>query len=236
MKVNIKCVIVDDEPPALRILENYIQQIPSLELVFSTTKPLEVIAFLEKEACDLIIMDIQMPTITGVQLSKIIDNKIKIIFTTAYSEFAVESYNLNVLDYLLKPFEFERLFKAIKKLDDKPAINLNHANNYVFIKKDSKHNFEKILISDILYVEGLKNYVAIHTISKNQIITYNTLKSINNNLPSSQFVQIHKSYIISLTNIYKTNTNSVELNGNVELPIGNTFKSNFFRIIDIYKL
>ena len=134
MKKDIKCVIVDDEPPAIRVLENYIKQIPNLELVFSTTKPLEVIAFMQKEEFDLIIMDIQMPNITGIQLSKILNNNIKIIFTTAYSEFAVESYNLNAIDYLLKPFEFERFYKAIKKTHDNP-VKLNEANeNYVFVK------------------------------------------------------------------------------------------------------
>lgn len=225
------CIVVDDEPPAIRIVENYIKQIPNLKLIFSTTKPLEAIAFMEKEDFDIAILDIQMPNITGIQLSKIIKSNVKVIFTTAYSEFAVESYNLKALDYLLKPFEFERFYSAIKKIDSKKHNNLPKENNYVFVKKDSKNNFEKIATDAILFIEGLKNYVAIHTISGEQIITYNTLKSIISSLPKDEFIQIHKSYIISISKIETTTTNVVILNRNIELPIGNAYKTLFFEKI-----
>ena len=233
MKI-IKCVVVDDEPPAIRLVENYIKRIPFLELVYTTTKPLELITFMEKEDFDVIFLDIQMPGITGIQLSKIIKKKINVIFTTAYSEFAVESYNLNATDYLLKPFEFERFYQAIQKVSEE-IVDLKTTNNeYVFVKTDSRNNFEKILVKDIVYIEGLKNYVAIHLANK-QIITYNTLKSIKASLPDHLFIQIHKSYIVGITHIDTTSSMSIILNG-IDLPIGNSYKSSFFERIGKNKL
>ncbi|NRB49578.1 MAG: response regulator transcription factor [Saprospiraceae bacterium] len=235
MNKPLKCVIVDDEPPAIRLVENYIKRVPSLELVFSTTKPLEVIAYMERHNFDLVFLDIQMPQITGIQLSKILRQDVKVIFTTAYPEFAVESYRLNATDYLLKPFDFERFYQAVKKVEASggPAIE-EELKDYVFVKTNSKNSFEKARIRDILYIEGLKNYVAIHLANK-QVVTYSTLKSIKESLPAPLFVQIHKSYIVAVAHIEKTDSISVTVRG-TNLPLGQSFKAAFFARIEERRL
>ncbi|MBQ0736310.1 LytR/AlgR family response regulator transcription factor [Aquimarina celericrescens] len=232
----IRCVIVDDEPPAIRLLKKYVEKVSFLELVTTTTNPLAALQILEQEEVDLVFLDIQMPNLTGIQLSKIIKKQIKIIFTTAYPQFALESYDLNATDYLLKPFDFERFYKAIKKvtLDGKSLTNQNLINDFVFVKTDGKNNFKKIKISEILYIEGLKNYIALH-LKNNQIITYNTLKGIKDSLPSTDFVQIHKSFIISIHHIEKTTSSTILIN-NKELPIGDTFRVKLFELLNSYKL
>lgn len=235
MNKKLRCVIVDDEPPAIRLVENYIKKIPSLELVYSTTKSLEAIAYMEKHDFDLIFLDIQMPYLTGIQLSKILRQNINVIFTTAYPEFAVESYKLNATDYLLKPFDFERFYQAVKKVESgRVETRDNQIKDYVFVKTDNKNSFEKVQISDILYIEGLRNYVAIHLADK-QVVTYSTLKSIKESLPDSLFEQIHKSYIVAVSHIDKTNSSSVIVEG-VDLPIGQSYKAAFFVRIGENKL
>ncbi len=227
----IRCIVIDDEPPAIRLLEKYIEKVPFLELVTTTTSSLAALQIIEKENLDLVFLDIQMPDLTGIQLSKILNDKIKIIFTTAYPQFAIESYDLNAVDYLLKPFEFERFYQAVLKVNSyqKAIEETSGKGDVLFVKTDGKNNFEKIYTKDIIYVEGLKNYVAIHLTDK-QIITYSTLKSILENLPKSHFVQIHKSYLVAVNQIDKTTSISVCMNGK-ELPLGNTYKIDFFKRI-----
>ncbi len=235
MNKTLRCVIVDDEPPAIRLIENYIKKLPSLDVVYSTTKPIEAVTYMEKHDFDLIFLDIQMPYLTGIQLSKILRNDIYVIFTTAYSEFAVESYQLNATDYLLKPFDFERFYQAVKKVESSLDVTGDRSiKDYVFVKRDTKNSFEKVQINDILYIEGLKNYVTIHLPNK-QVVTYNTLKSIKESLPDSLFEQIHKSYIVALSQIDKTNSSSVTVGG-VDLPIGQSYKAVFFARIGQRKL
>lgn len=231
-----KCVIVDDEPPAIRLLEKYINQVTFLELIASTTKPLEALEILEKGHIDLVFLDIQMPNLTGIQLSKLINDSTKVIFTTAYPQFALVSYELNAVDYLLKPFEFERFYKAVSKLKtlEKPALSQSSTDDYLFIKTDGKNNYEKVYINEISYIEGLKNYVAVHLLDS-QIITYNTLKHIEESLLKYNFIKIHKSYIVSVNHIEKTSSISVFINQN-ELPIGDTFRKAFFEKISQNKL
>jgi len=235
MNKMLKCVVVDDEPPAIRLVEKYIKKIPYLELVFSTTKPLEAVAYMEKYDFDLVFLDIQMPHLTGIQLSKILRQNINVIFTTAYPEFAVESYQLNATDYLLKPFDFERFYQAVRKVESgRVEARGQQIRDYVFVKTDSKNSFEKARIKDILYIEGLRNYVAIHLVDK-QVVTYSTLKAIKESLPDSLFVQIHKSYIVALSHIDQTNSVSVNIGG-VNLPLGQSYKAAFFTLIGERKL
>lgn len=233
----LKCLIVDDEAPAIRLLESYVKKVPYLELVNATTNPIEAISFIEKENLDIVFLDIQMPTITGIQLSKIIKDKVNIIFTTAYPQFALESYELNAVDYLLKPFEFERFYSAVLKVKSSKEIKTNSTttNDFVFIKTDGKNNFEKIYTKDILYIESLKNYVSIHLKDK-QIITYSTLKHFETELSTTNFVKIHKSYIVSIQSIEKTDSLTVYLYNGKNLPIGETYKKHFFEVINNLQL
>jgi len=234
MTTKISCIIIDDEPPAIRLLEKFIAKVSFLELKNSFTNPLKALTYLESEDINLAFLDIQMPEITGVQLSKIIDKKVKIIFTTAYPQFALESYDISAIDYLLKPIDFERFYKACLKIKESSLI-LNSIktplvkNEFFFFKTDGKNNFSKVFLNDILYIEGLKNYVAIHLKSE-QIITYNTLKHFKESLPESKFIQIHKSYIASIKDIDKIDNENVWINGK-ELPLGNTYRKYFFKKI-----
>ncbi len=230
------CIVVDDESPAIRLLENYIAKVAFLELTGTTTSSLEALNMVGNLQVDLMFLDIQMPDLTGIQLSKILKGSTKIIFTTAYPQFALESYELNAIDYLLKPFEFERFYEAVLKLRDVPKNERDSTpiGEYLFIKTDGKNNFEKVYLKDILYIESLKNYVAIHLNGK-QIITYNTLKHIEAYLPSAEFVKIHRSYIVSLRHIDKTDSLSVYIN-EACLPIGDTYRSTFFKTITRRKL
>lgn len=231
MKI-LKCLIVDDEAPALRLLESYVKKVPFLELISSTTNPIEAISIIEKEDLDLVFLDIQMPTITGIQLSKIVKDKISIIFTTAYPQFAIESYELNAVDYLLKPFEFERFYSAILKVTPtKEAKSVSNNDEFIFIKTDGKNNFKKVYTNEILYIESLKNYVSIH-LKDNKIITYSTLKHFESELSSKYFVKIHKSFIVAIPHITKTDSLSVYLSNDKNLPIGDTYKKSFFEKIN----
>ena len=237
MKI-LKCLIVDDEPPAIRLLEKYVARINFLEVEATTTSSIQALSIIEQSQIDLVFLDIQMPELTGIQLSKIIKGKTKIIFTTAYSQFALDSYDVNAVDYLLKPFEFERFYEAVLKVKNSYVEQLpdlpKNTSDYLFVKTDGKNNFEKVYVKDILYIEALKNYVAIHLTEK-QIITNNTLKNIEDLLPKCDFVKTHKSFIVSLRHITKTDSLCVYI-ADKNIPIGDTYKKELFEIIQNKKL
>ncbi|WP_299253484.1 LytTR family DNA-binding domain-containing protein [uncultured Aquimarina sp.] len=233
MKDKFTCVIIDDEPAAIRLLEKYITKVSFLDLKNTFTNPLEGLKYLENEPIDLVFLDIQMPEITGIQLSKIIDKKTRIIFTTAYPQFALDSYEVAAIDYLLKPIEFERFYAAVSKIKlsntSKNSVKNTTTDDFFFFKTDGKNKSVKVFLKDISYVESLKNYIAIHLCDQ-QIITYNTLKYFKETLPTSSFIQIHKSYIISIKHIDKIDNDSIWVH-NQELPIGNTYRKSFFDTI-----
>ena len=227
------CIIVDDEPPAIRLLEKYVDKVPFLKLEKTFTKSLQALSFIESNLVDIVFLDIQMPEITGIQLSKIINKKVQIIFTTAYPEFALESYDVSAIDYLLKPIEFERFYQAVKKVLPKEGNSGTKNTNekeYIFFKTDGKNKFTKVFLEDILFVQGLKNYVAIQQ-KESEIITYNTLKNVKEMLPKEDFIQIHKSYIVSLKHIDSIENDAVWIQGK-QLPIGNTYRKDFFKKIN----
>ena len=236
--MNFKCIIVDDEPPATRILENYIGKVSFLEKVGVFNDSLKALEFLNTQSVDVIFLDIQMPQLTGLQLSKIISKDIKVIFTTAYPDFALEGFELNAVDYLLKPISFERFYQAVSKLNTESKIevssNNDNSSDFIFVKTDGKNKFQKLFLNDILYVESLQNYVCIHTL-KQQIITHSSLKNVLESLPEKDFIQIHKSFVIALKQIESTDSFSVFINAK-ELPIGATFKDAFFERIDQNKI
>jgi len=232
------CIIVDDEPPAIRVIEKFISQLKGLELIASSCKALEGLELINQNQPNIVFLDIQMPDLTGIQLSKLIDPNVNIIFTTAYSQFAVESFELNAVDYLLKPIAFPRFIEAVekvkkKKTSVKETSNL-HNEEYFFVKTDGKNKFRKVKLSDILFAESIKNYVIIHTEAE-QLVTYNTLKNIQESLPQTKFIKIHKSYIVALDKVEKTDNYEVWINGK-DLPLGDTYRSEFFKRIHDKKL
>lgn len=232
------CIIIDDEPPALRVLEKFTQQLKDVELITSSSKPIEALDLIREHRPDIIFLDIQMPDLTGIQLSKLVDYEPSIIFTTAYAQFAIEGFQLNAVDYLLKPIAFPRFLEAIEKVKNKTSFIKQNPyatqENYFFVKTDGKNNFAKVKLAEILYVESIKNYVIIHT-QKEQLVTYSTLKNIQESLPENTFIKIHKSYIVAFDKVEKTETYTVWINGK-DLPLGDTYKVAFFDKINEKKL
>jgi len=227
----LTCIIVDDEPPAVRVLQKYTGQLPDLDCLATTNKPIEALQLVEMHRPDILFLDIQMPELTGIQLSTLLKDKVKIIFTTAYAQFALEGFELNVVDYLLKPVSFDQFIKALEKVKKQIHLPENKErqadeDDLFFVKTDGKNRFRKIHLNEVLYLESIKNYVIIHT-ENEEIITYNTLKYFEENLPEHQFIKIHKSYLVSLSKIEKTDTNEVWVLGK-NLPLGDTYKNVFF--------
>lgn len=216
----LKCIIVDDEPLAISLLENYVQKIPFFELVFSTENPILALEFLQNNESDLIFLDIQMPELTGINFMKINGDKQKYVLTTAYSEYAMDGYEHNVIDYLLKPISFERFMKSALKIKERFSFN-DEADSHFFVKSSGQQY--RISFNDILYVESIKDYVNIRT-SDEEYIVLDTLKSMENQL-SDRFVRIHKSFIINMDKIKSIGAKKLMLSEQ-EIPIGDSYRTN----------
>ena len=221
----IKCIVVDDEPLAVSLLGSYVEKIPFFELVFSTENPILALEYIQKNDADLIFLDIQMPELSGINFMKIVGDKLKYILTTAYSEYALEGYEHNVIDYLLKPISFDRFQKSALKAQERFPTNETSANSYFFVKSSGQQH--KINFDEILYVESIKDYVSIKT-DNQEYIVLDTLKSLENQLPEN-FARVHKSFILNLDKIEKIDVRNVFLNSGKEIPIGETYKSEFFQ-------
>lgn len=233
----IKCIIADDELLQQEILESYINKVEKLQLIGNCGNGVEVFNILKKQSIDLLFLDIQMPLLTGLELLKSLRIAPKVIFTTAYREFALEGYELNILDYLLKPISFERFLKAIDKFENASPSILNSKVNlvrqeattpFIYVKSDKKTL--KILLSDIIYFEGMKDYVQIKTISGN-IVTYKTLIEFENQLPQNLFVRIHRSYIVSLSMITAYTNSYIEINMQ-KIPIGQFYRQAIMKTLN----
>ena len=220
----IKCIIVDDEPLAISLLESYVQKIPFLELVFSSENPIEALDYIQNNASDLIFLDIQMPELTGINFMKILGNRQRYILTTAYSEYALEGYEHNIVDYLLKPISFERFYKSALKAQERFTFNGNKEGSYFFVKSSGQQH--RINFEDIFYVESIKDYVNVKT-NDQEYIVLDTLKSMEQQLPENYFSRIHKSFIINLHQIKSFDSKKVILFSEHEIPIGESYRNNF---------
>ncbi len=241
----IKTIIVDDEPLALDILEAHIEKIPELELLSRCSNAIEANQALNENEVDLLFLDIQMPQLTGIEFLRSIKNPPMVIFTTAYPEYAVEGFNLEAVDYLLKPISFERFLKATNKVIDRmnagdgstdPGSASDSADDFFFVKSDKK--LVKVFYKDILYIEGLKDYVIIRT-ETGRVITLQTMKSLEHKLPSSMFMRIHRSYIMNLQKIKALEGNMVELveKGQTKhIPIGKNYRDGLAELVESKKL
>ena len=219
----IKCIVVDDEPLAVSLLGSYVEKIPFFELVFSTENPIEALEYIRKNEADLIFLDIQMSELSGINFMKIVGDKLKYILTTAYSEYALEGYEHNVIDYLLKPITFDRFQKSALKAQER-FPNETSQNSYFFIKSSGQQH--KINFDEILYVESIKDYVSIKT-ENQEYIVLDTLKSLERQL-SDRFTRIHKSFIVNVDKIIRINPKTISLLSEIEIPMGETYKSDFF--------
>lgn len=220
----IKCIVVDDEPLAVSLLSSYVEKMPFLELVYSSENPIEALEYIQKKEADLIFLDIQMPELTGINFMKIVGNKLKYILTTAYAEYALEGYEHNIVDYLLKPISFDRFQKSALKAQERFAVNRDSNDSYFFVKSSGQQH--RINFNEILYIESIKDYVNIKT-ENQEYIVLDTLKSLENQLPEN-FARVHKSFILNLEKIEKIDVKNVFLNSGKEIPIGETYKSEFF--------
>jgi len=224
-----KCIIIDDEPIAIRVIRNHISAFTDFEVVAECANALEAMPIISKEKIDLIFCDIQMPQITGVDFVRSLTHPPKVIFTTAYRDYAVDAFELNVVDYLLKPISFERFTKAINNyLEQTSAKNIQQNNSetdtkqreFIFLKADKKHH--KINLSDILYFESLGDYVIVYTADK-KLVTKERISNFADNLPTEKFIQIHRSYIVSISKIESVGAGFVEINKK-KLPVGRNYK------------
>ncbi|HSN07777.1 MAG TPA: LytTR family DNA-binding domain-containing protein [Hanamia sp.] len=232
----IKCLIIDDEPIGREITENFVKHIHFLEVVAVCEDALEAMDILENTQIDLLLTDIQMPKINGLEMVSSLHFPPVIIFITAHDKFAINSFELGVADYLLKPVAFDRFLKAINKakleieIRKSALLNQNKSNEYIFIKANNKLN--KINYSDILYIESLKDYIKIFT-AEEVLITYSSMKAIEEKLPPMQFVRIHISYLVSINAVKAVMGNTVELTNEVSLPISKSRKDELFAALQI---
>ena len=232
----INCIIVDDEHHAIDILVHYVKQTPQLNLVASFTNPIEALQLLGGQQIDLVFLDIQMPELSGIDFIKTIHSKSKVILTTAYSEFALEGYELYVVDYLMKPIRLPRFLAAVQK-----AVEQVNAGNekqhetpeddYIFVKTEAKGKLLKINLADIDFIESMKNYMVIHRRGQKTLV-YTSMKELEEHLPKNQFLRVHKSFIIPISRITGIEGNLVRLkNVTTEIQIGENYKAELMEII-----
>lgn len=235
--MKIRCLIVDDEELARTLLENYVQRVPFLELAGKCKNPLEAIAMLQAQPVDLLLLDIQMPELSGIDLLKTLKNKPFTIFTTAYEAYALEGYNLDVVDYLLKPIAFERFLQAVNKVLERsiqrppvqeamstPALPVK---DFILVKSD--HKIHRLPLEDITYIQSMREYVAYYT-PNGRILALGSLKNLEEELPAERFQRIHKSYIVALDKVKSLEGNMLHVAGE-RLPIGANYKDEVVKKI-----
>ena len=244
----VNVIIVDDEPLALDVLETYIEKLPELNLLERCSNALEANEALKNHDVDLMFLDIQMPQLTGIDFLKTLTNPPLVIFTTAYDNYAIEGFELNATDYLLKPISLDRFMKSVNKAIDQielkkkdsptpvASVNTNEAADFIFVKADKK--LIKIKYQDIIYIEGLKDYVIIR-MAESRVITLQTMKSLEAKLPSPMFKRIHRSYIVNIDKINAVIGNMVEVTEKKQakhLPIGKNYREQLLTIINKNRL
>lgn len=234
-------IIVDDEPLAQEVIETYVSKFPALKLIAKCGNAVEAFDVLNSNNIDLMFLDIQMPQISGIDFLKTLSNPPQVIFTTAYSEYAMDGYELNVVDYLLKPISLDRFAKAVNKAiakeqqiqESEPSIATNSETaDYIFVKADKK--LIKIRFDQINYIEGLKDYVILHT-PNGRIVTLQTMKSLEIKLPSDIFMRVHRSFIVNMANISIIEGNTVQIEKKI-IPIGKNYKDILLNVINKNRL
>ncbi|MEI6765267.1 MAG: LytTR family DNA-binding domain-containing protein [Bacteroidota bacterium] len=237
MKIN--CIAVDDEHPALMQIEDYISKVPFLNLLKSFDNGIETLEFLKSNTVDLIFLDIQMEDLTGIQLLSILKNKPRVILTTAYDSYALQAFDLDVTDYLLKPISFERFLQSVEKVFDsispKKSTDITAGvtptgdeKGYLFVKTD--YRMKRVDFKDILYIEGLKEYLVIRTLT-GKVITLQSFKKMEDALPSANFIRVHKSYMVAIDKIESIERNRIKIADQI-IPVGDTYKKQFFDMLD----
>lgn len=234
--MKLKTIAIDDEPLALRLVSDYIGKTPFLELVGAFDNPLDAIDFLSGNGIDLIFVDIQMPDLTGIEFARTLENAPKLIFTTAYEKYALEGFKLNAVDYLLKPFSYEEFLKAAQKARKQAELeagmpqSIEANNQFLFLK--SEYKIRRINFNDILYIEGLKDYIKVYTTSEDKpVLSLNSIKSLEQKLPEDRFMRVHRSFIVNLDRI-DTIERSRIIFGKTYIPVSDQYKDKFQEYLD----
>lgn len=234
----ISCLIVDDEPLALDLLERYVSKTPFLDCKHKCSSAIEALEILDKQSVDLIFLDIQMPELTGMELSRVISKDTKIIFTTAFNEYAIDGFKVNAIDYLLKPFNYEEFLRAANKAKEwfellnarKPSLT-TIANNFIFVKSEYKQ--VKIDLNEVLYFEGLKDYIKIWLKDQTKpVLTIMSLKSLAEELSQTKFMRVHRSYIVALDKILSVERSQIIMPNKTRITIAEQYKKAFHAFIE----
>jgi len=236
----MNCYIIDDEQHSIETITGYILKSDKLRLAGSSTNPIQGQAEINsRDDIDLVFIDIGMPELSGLELTKLLPSKIAIIFISAYHKYAVDAFDLNIVDFLLKPISLSRFLKAIQKAESiKELLPKNDGRNLdsLFISPGTRGKVIQLHLNQIAYIEGLKNYVIIHLLGNEKHITYLTMSEIELALPQTQFIRIHKSFIVNKVMIKSIEGNSISLNNNVQLTLGQTYRNKFREVIGLVML
>jgi DNA-binding LytR/AlgR family response regulator len=236
----MQCIVIDDEPLGIQLMEDHIKKVPFLKLANKFTNPLEALISLNSTPVDLIFLDIQMPQLNGVQFMQLLQNRAMVIITSAYQEYAIEGFEHNVVDYVLKPISFERFYRAAEKAfnlkyptqtNAQPQKIFPETGGYIFVKVETR--MVRVELDNILYIEGLKNYVSIYTKTQ-RIITLQTMKQLEEILPPNRFLRVHKSYIVAIDKINSIERQEIHINDRI-IPIGITYQEQFFKLLESRK-
>jgi DNA-binding LytR/AlgR family response regulator len=232
--MKIKCIIIDDEPLAIKVIENHLKEFQNFEVIQTFNNPLQALSILEKGEVDILFLDINMSKVNGLEFAKTLSSKIKIVITTAFREYALESYELNVLDYLVKPIPFNRFLKTVNKITQLAYLQKGiqkkediSNDSFIFLKVDKK--LVKIKYKNILYVESLKDYIKVFTIIENYVV-HKSLSSITEELPESNFIRIHRSYAIAINKVKSIEGNLLEI-GLSKIPIGRKYVNHVKEVL-----
>lgn len=229
--MKVKCILADDEPLAIRVLENHIAKLENIEVIARCSNAMEVLEVLKERDIDLIFLDIQMPHLTGIDMLKTLNNPPAIVITTAYRNFAIDAFELDVLDYLLKPITFERLLKAVNKYYSRCQKHIIHHDMnhpasgeeaYVYIKKNK--TMIKVYLKDIIFIESLKEYIRIHT-DQESYMTKQKLGYMEQKLPEDRFIRVHKSFLVAISRIKSVSPSFIGLENEQKVPIGRSYKA-----------
>ncbi|RRA97733.1 LytR/AlgR family response regulator transcription factor [Larkinella rosea] len=224
----MNCLLIEDEPLAMLRLKEYVQRVPFLQLCFAVDNGLEALPLLQREKIDLVFLDIEMDGFTGIQLLEALPNRPAVILTTAFDQYALKAFDLQVVDYLLKPYTFERFLQAVvraqEKLKTAPAEN---RNAFLFVK--TEYRLQKVNFNDILYIEGMRDYRRVHTVAE-KIMTLETFGELEQKLPRPPFCRVHKSYLVSLDKIESVERDRIKL-GKAVIPVSDTYRERFYQVI-----
>lgn len=235
--MNLRTIAVDDEPLALKLVADYIRKTPFLELAGAFENPLEASEFLEKEHIDLIFLDIQMPNLPGTEFAAMVEENTKVIFTTAYSQYALQGYKLDVVDYLLKPFSYEEFLtaalKARKRITEGKSVSATKVESneeYLFLK--SEYKIRRINFNDILYIEGLKDYIKVYLRTEEKpVLSLSSMKAIEEKLPAEKFMRVHRSFIVNLQRVETVERSRIVF-GKTWIPVSDQYKEKFQQFLD----